>query len=104
MFELPTDAEPVKVIEGDCLEVLPSLPDDSADAVVTDPPYPEVERSYGYWTESEWFALIDPVVAESRRLVHRKPNYEAAQSFRLDGSAVLILQPNSERAGRMRPW
>lgn len=29
----------VRVIEGDCLAVLPTLPDASVDAVVTDPPY-----------------------------------------------------------------
>lgn len=30
----------MRVIEGDCLEVLKTLPDASIDAVVTDPPYP----------------------------------------------------------------
>lgn len=39
MIELPTEADPVKVVEGDCLEVLKSLPDGCVDAVVTDPPY-----------------------------------------------------------------
>lgn len=29
----------VRIIEGDCLAVLPTLPDGSVDAVVTDPPY-----------------------------------------------------------------
>jgi hypothetical protein len=29
----------VRVIHGDCLDVLPTLPDNSIDAVVTDPPY-----------------------------------------------------------------
>lgn len=36
---LPTDGEPVKVVEGDCLGVLAALPDGIVDAVVTDPPY-----------------------------------------------------------------
>lgn len=36
---MPTDAEPVRVIEGDCLKVLPSIPDGCVDAVVSDPPY-----------------------------------------------------------------
>jgi site-specific DNA-methyltransferase (adenine-specific) len=39
MVEMPTDAEPVKVVEGDCLEALRELPDACVDAVVTDPPY-----------------------------------------------------------------
>jgi DNA modification methylase len=77
---------------GDCCVVLPTLPDASVDAVVTDPPYPCIKRSYGYWTEEEWFALMKPVVRECRRVL--KPH----------GSAVFVLQPNSEKVGRMRPW
>jgi len=65
---------------------------ESVDAVVTDPPYPCIKRSYGYWTEEQWFALINPVVEQCRRVL--KPT----------GSAVFILQPNSERVGRMRTW
>lgn len=91
-MSLPTDAEPVKVIEGDCLAVLPTIPDGSVDCVITDPPYPEIDRSYGRWTEAEWFALMDPVVEHCRRVL------------KSTGSAVFILQPNSERVGRMRTW
>lgn len=39
MIELPTEDEPVKVIHGDCLDVLRSIPDGCVDAVITDPPY-----------------------------------------------------------------
>ena len=81
-----------RVIEGDCLDVLRTLPDGCVDAVVTDPPYPHVRRAYGHWTEEEWVALMDPLVEECRRLLTPK------------GSAVFVLQPNSERAGRLRPW
>lgn len=38
-MDLPTEAEPVKVVEGDCLTVLRDLPDGCIDAVVMDPPY-----------------------------------------------------------------
>jgi DNA modification methylase len=79
-------------ILGDCREVLPTLPAGSVDAVITDPPYPEIDRAYGRLTEAEWWALVRPVVGEVRRLL--KPS----------GSAVFVLQPNSERLGRMRPW
>src|SRR6185312_5641104 len=78
--------------QGDCLRVLPSIPDGSIDAVVTDPPYPYVDRDYGHWTEAEWFALMDPVVSHCRRVL--KPT----------GSAVFILQANQEKVGRTRPW
>lgn len=92
VIELPTEAEPVRVVEGHCLELLKDVPPGSIDAVVCDPPYPCIKRSYGYWTEAEWFALMDVVVPECRRVL--KPT----------GSAVFVLQPNSERVGRMRPW
>lgn len=39
MIDLPTDDDPVKVIHGDCLDVLRELPAGCVDAVVTDPPY-----------------------------------------------------------------
>ena len=39
MIELPTEAEPARVVEGDSFALLRELPDGSADAIVTDPPY-----------------------------------------------------------------
>jgi DNA modification methylase len=82
----------MRVIEGDCLEVLKTLPDASIDAVVTDPPYPCIKRDYGVWTEEQWWELMMGVCAEVRRVL--KPT----------GSAVFVLQPNSEKVGRMRGW
>jgi hypothetical protein len=81
-----------RVIEGDALAVLATLPAASFDAVVTDPPYPCIDRPYGRWTEAEWLTLMDGIVPECRRLL--KPS----------GSAVFVLQPNAERVGRMRLW
>ena len=92
MVKLPTEAEPVVVLEGDALEWLPRIPDASVDCVVTDPPYPFIKREYGVWDESSWFALMDPVVEHCRRVL--KPT----------GSAVFVVQPNSERVGKMRTW
>jgi DNA modification methylase len=77
---------------GDCLEVMPTIPSGSVDAVISDPIYPEIDRPYGRISEAEWHDLMRGVVAECRRIL--KPS----------GSAVFILQPNSERVGRMRPW
>ena len=82
----------VVLYHGDCREVLPTLPAASVDAIVCDPPYPCVDREYGTWTEAEWHALVAAVVPQFRRVL--TPS----------GSAVLILQPNSERVGRLRPW
>lgn len=77
---------------GDSVETLCRLPSESVDSVVTDPPYAEIDRPYGRLTEPEWHRLMDGAVAQVRRVL--KPT----------GSAVFILQPNSERVGRMRPW
>lgn len=82
----------VTLHHGDCLEFMKTLDPSSVDAVITDPPYPEIDRPYGRMTEAEWHAMMRGVVAECRRAL--KPR----------GSAVFILQPNSERVGRMRPW
>lgn len=77
---------------GDCLDVLKTLPDASVDSVVTDPPYAEIDRPYGKLSEPDWHALMAGVVREVRRVL------------KSTGSAVFILQPNSERIGRMCPW
>jgi DNA modification methylase len=77
---------------GDCREVMRGMESGSIDAVICDPPYPCIDREYGRWTEAEWHALMDEVVGECRRLL--TPT----------GSAVFILQPNSEKVGRMRTW
>jgi len=83
---------PYALHHGDCREVMATLDAESVDAVVTDPPYAEINRPYGRLTEPQWHDLMDGVVAEVRRVL--KPY----------GSAVFILQPNSDRLARMRPW
>lgn len=77
---------------GDCLEVLPTLAAQSIDAIITDPPYPEINREYGRMSEADWWAMMMGVCAEARRVL--KPM----------GSAVFILQPNSRKVGSMRGW
>lgn len=77
---------------GDCREKLALLPAGSIAACITDPPYPEIKRDYGRWTEEEWHTLMASVVAEIRSCI------------RNDGSAMFVLQPNSETVGSLRPW
>ena len=77
---------------GDCIAWLDTLPDESIDAVVCDPPYAEIARDYGRMTEAQWEEFAHAVVRKSLRVL--KPR----------GSAVFIVQPNSERVGRMRAW
>lgn len=83
---------PWRVEHGDCRDLLPSIPDASVDAVITDPPYPCIRRPYGRLAEAEWHRMMDEVVAQVRRVL--KPS----------GSAVFVLQPNSRRVGEMRLW
>lgn len=80
------------VTQGHAPSLLATLPDACLDAIVSDPPYAEVDRDYGRMTEAEWHSLMEAVVLQARRVL--KPT----------GSAVFVLQPNSEFVGRMRPW
>lgn len=77
---------------GECLAWLDTLPAESIDAVVCDPPYAEIDRDYGRMTEADWETFAHALVRKSLRVL--KPG----------GSAVFIIQPNSERVGRMRAW
>lgn len=80
------------LIHGDCHAELKKLRSGRADAVITDPIYPEVKRQYGRITEPEWHDLMRAVVQEGRRVLKPK------------GSMVIILQPNYEAIGKMRLW
>lgn len=72
MIPMPTESEPVVVIEGDCLDVLPTLADGSVDAVVTDPPY-GVGLEYESYTDSpeNLASLVGEAMPEIRRVSHR---------------------------------
>lgn len=87
---VPPDA--VTLIKGDCRTVLPTLPAAGVDLVLTDPPYPEVDREYGRMSETDWLDLMKVAVRECRRIL------------KASGSMVVILQPNSEKAGRLHTW
>lgn len=84
--------EGTTLIHGDCRRELKKIASQSTHAIVTDPIYPEVDREYGRISEKDWHALMREVVAEAKRIL--KPT----------GSMVVILQPNSERVGKMRLW
>lgn len=83
---------PYALHHGDCLAWLDTLSAESIDAVVCDPPYAEIDRDYGRVTEAQWEEFARALVRKSLRVL--KPR----------GSAVFIVQPNSERVGRMRAW
>jgi DNA modification methylase len=54
---------------GDCVEIIKTMADDSVDCVITDPPYPEIERDYGRMTESAWMDMMTSLVPEIRRVL-----------------------------------
>jgi len=76
----------------DCLNHLPKINTDSINAIFSDPPYPEIKRDYGKMSVSDWFDMMKEVILESKRILKE------------DGSAVFVLQPNSEKVGSMRTW
>lgn len=73
----------VQIHAGDCVDFMRTLPACSVDAIITDVPYPEVDRDYGVWSESEWWKLMMDVCVEARRVL--KPS----------GSAMFILSKSS---------
>jgi len=64
-----TSQQPIRLIKGDCLDILPSFSTKSVNAVITDPPY-----GIGYHYAShddnrdDWFSLMDLVLPELRRI------------------------------------
>ena len=90
--ERRTRIEATTLIQGDCTKELKKIRTSSIDAIICDPPYPEVNREYGRMTEKDWHDMMHKVVAESRRVLKPK------------GSAVFILQPNYESIGKLRTW
>ena len=67
--------EGVTIYNGDCLAVLPELPDNSVDLILTDPPYFKVkgEAWDNQWDKpAEFLAWLDRVLAEFVRIL--KPN------------------------------
>ena len=45
-----------KLMQGDCLELMQSIPDGSVDMVLTDPPYGTIK---GLWKNTEWDNTLD---------------------------------------------
>lgn len=71
-MDLPTESEPVRVVQGDCLDVLRTLPDGCVDAVITDPPYGLGIKYEGYDDTRENLArLIAESLPECRRVSRR---------------------------------
>lgn len=87
-----TAQRPNEIEQADALDYLAGFADGSVDAVITDPPYAEIDRPYGRLTEQAWAELMYPLTLEFKRVL--KPT----------GSAVVIIQPNQSQVGSTRAW
>lgn len=73
------------VVQGDCLDIMKALPDGCVDAVVTDPPYPDIEKGF----------LITPIDFLSDFDCRQLVFWSAVEPFPLDFSAIHIWhKPN----------
>ena len=75
----------VRIITGDCRDVLPQLADESVDAIVTDPPYGETSLTWDRWV-CGWPAL-------ARRVLKR------TGSMWVFGSTRMFMEHAAEFAG-----
>jgi site-specific DNA-methyltransferase (adenine-specific) len=69
------DQDGVTIYNGDCLHVLPALPNNSVDLILTDPPYFKVKGDAwdNQWDKpGDFLAWLDRVLAEFARVL--KPN------------------------------
>lgn len=80
---LATEEDAERVVHGDCMDLIPALPDESINLVVTSPPYAEQrkgnykgvpEAKYPEWTVN-WMRLIRDKLAD-------------------DGSILIVLRPH----------
>ena len=57
-----------KIILGDCLDIMPSIPDKSIDAIICDPPYGQLSRSNA---SAKWDSIIpfEPMWAQLERII-----------------------------------
>jgi len=72
-----------QILEGDCIDVMRTLPAESVDSIVTSPPYAmQRKATYGGVPESEYPAWTVAWMCEARRLL--KP----------DGSVIINIRPH----------
>jgi site-specific DNA-methyltransferase (adenine-specific) len=67
------------IVEGDAIEFLATLPDDSADLIIADPPYSiDKDKEFGegafFHSREEWFAWCKRWLREAKRVLAPKGN------------------------------
>jgi site-specific DNA-methyltransferase (adenine-specific) len=59
-----------RILQGDCRHILPSLPDDSIDLIVTSPPYADQrQHTYGGVKPGEYVDWFIPIAAQLKRVL-----------------------------------
>ena len=73
----------IELIQGDCLEVLPGIPDGSVDAIIADPPYGT--------TDCKWDSIIplEPMWEQLKRII--KPNGAIVMTASQPFTSALIM-------------
>ena len=60
-----------QIIQGDCLEVIPNIPDKSIDMIFTSPPFKEEDVKGNYWEEyDKWFFEMNRVCKKVIIIIH----------------------------------
>ena len=76
----------IELLEGDCLEIMPDLPSDSIDLILTDPPYGTIKTFSGknrtYTRDTTW----DVVINQKAML------YECERLLKVNAACVLFGQ------------
>ena len=59
-----------QILQGDCLDVLSQLPDDSVDLIITSPPYADQRKhTYGGISADSYVDWFLPVTAQLKRVL-----------------------------------
>jgi len=85
----------VRIITGDCREVLRTLPDESVHCVVTSPPYWGL-RDYGVEGGAGTTGLVAERLGRKSILIELNPTYAAMAERRIRDDAPLFTQVAAE--------
>lgn len=80
---------------GDCLDVLPKIPDNSVDLIATDPPYFRVKKNAwdNQWPDAESFlSWLDDVVYHFHRILKPSGSIYLFCSPQLSGETELLIK------------
>lgn len=68
---MPTASElPSQLLKGDCRDMLPTLPDECVDLIITSPPYADQRKqTYGGVAPDEYVEWFLPIAAELKRVL-----------------------------------